>query len=107
MQTRRSDMNNEYHKETIDVCETKVIVLSSISEVKNKEVKNKEVKNVYHYGSNYDDMYTNITFTIEVACLEWYVKKYCVDNDIINTELEWILKQYWVNNNNIDGTELE
>ena len=75
------------------------VILSSISritknnegkntKVKNKEVKNEEVKNVYHYSNNYAEVYVDIT-SATLKCLEWYVKKYQVDNDNIDdTELE-------------------
>ena len=74
-----------------------------LSLMKNNEAKNEEGKTMYHYGNYYYD----ITSAKKLECLEWYVNKYCVDNDIIiNTELEWILKKYQFNNNNINDTKL-
>ena len=60
------------------------MILSSISEVKNKEMKNEGVKNMYHYGNNYDDVYVNSTSATKLECLEWHVKEYRVNNNNIN-----------------------
>ena len=79
------------------------VILSSMSAVKNEKVKNKEVKN--HHGNNYDDSYIDTTSATELECLEWYVKRYRVNNDtsihyspsglsknVEDTKVEWFLK---------------